>query len=134
MNITGHYRTNPIDFGEYHMNSFFTGVEKRILTHYRILEPNYLKRSSIQTAHSIELKFGMRVIVHRLIYCIDFGEFSNNSFFFFFMSTKKNSYTLRPMESNSLKCSSIQMIHSIDLKFGMDIIDHRSANYIDFGE
>ena len=34
MYITGHRWTNPIDFGEYWMNSFFTGVQKRILTHY----------------------------------------------------------------------------------------------------
>ena len=53
---------------------------------------------------------------------------------FFTGVQKKNSYTLRPTESNSLKCSSIQMIHSIDLKFGMYIIGHRSTNYIDFGE
>ena len=26
MYITGHRRTNPIDFGEYRMNRFFTGV------------------------------------------------------------------------------------------------------------
>ena len=31
--ITGHRRTNPIDFAEYRMNSFFTGVQKRILIH-----------------------------------------------------------------------------------------------------
>ena len=29
MYITGHRRTNPIDFGEYRMNSSFTGVEKK---------------------------------------------------------------------------------------------------------
>ena len=34
MYITGHRRTNPTDFGEYRMNSFFTGVQKRILMHY----------------------------------------------------------------------------------------------------
>ena len=39
-----------------------------------------------------------------------------------------------PMESNSLKCSSIQMIHPIELKFGMYIIGHRSNSCIDFGE
>ena len=81
------------------------------------MEPNSLKCSSIQTVPSIELKFGMYIIVHRLIYCVDFGEFRINSFFY--RSTKMYSYTLRPMESNSLKCSSIQTIHSIDLKFGM---------------
>ena len=34
MYITDHRRTNPIDFGEYRMNRFFTGVQKRILIHY----------------------------------------------------------------------------------------------------
>ena len=29
--ITGHSRTNPIDFGEYRMNSFFTEVQKIFL-------------------------------------------------------------------------------------------------------
>ena len=38
------------------------------------------------------------------------------------------------MESNSLKCSSIQMVHSIELKFGMYITSHRRTNPIDFGE
>ena len=36
MHITGHRRMNPIDFGEYRMNSFFTGVQKRILIHYGV--------------------------------------------------------------------------------------------------
>ena len=31
------------------------------------------------------------------------------------------------MESNSLKGSSIQMVHSIGLKFGLYFIDHRST-------
>ena len=74
---------NPIDFGEYRMNSFLPGVQKRILTHYylRPMEPNSSKCSSMQTVHSIELKFGMHIIVHRLMYCVDFGEFRINSFF-----------------------------------------------------
>ena len=45
------------------------------------MEQNSLKCSSIQTIHPIELKFGMHIIVHRLVYCIDFGEFSINRFF-----------------------------------------------------
>ena len=32
--------------------------------------------------HSIELKFGMYIMHHRPIYCIDFGEFRINIFFF----------------------------------------------------
>ena len=55
-------------------------------------------------------------------------------FFFFCRSTKKNFYTLRPMESNSLKCSSIRMVHSIELKFGMHIIDHWPTYCVEFGE
>ena len=38
------------------------------------------------------------------------------------------------MESNSLKCTSIQMVHSIELKFGMYIIGHNPTYCIDFGE
>ena len=34
MSITTHRGTNPIDFAEYWINSFFTGVQKRILIHY----------------------------------------------------------------------------------------------------
>ena len=96
------------------------------------MESNTLKCSSIQMIHSIDLKFGMYSIGHRLIYCVDFGEFMINSFFY--KSTKKYSYTLRPMESNSLKCSSIQMIHSIELNFGMYIIGHRPTYCVEFGE
>ena len=57
-----------------------------------------LKCSSIQTVHSIKLKFGMCIIGHHLTYCIDFGEFRINSLFT--GVRKKNSYTLKPMESN----------------------------------
>ena len=38
------------------------------------------------------------------------------------------------MESSSLKCSSIQMVHSIEIKFGMYIINHRPTYCIEFGE
>ena len=34
MYITGHYQMNPIDFGEFRMHSFITGVQKIILMHY----------------------------------------------------------------------------------------------------
>ena len=43
----------------------------------------------------------------------------------FLFSTIKSSYTLRSMESNSFKCSSIQSVHLIELKFGVSIIKHR---------
>ena len=87
------------------------------------MESNSLKCSSIQMVHSIELKFGMYITSYRRTNPIDFGEYQMNSFFY--SSTKKNSYTLRPMESDSLNCSSIQIVHSIELKFGMYIIGHR---------
>ena len=38
------------------------------------------------------------------------------------------------MESNSLNCSSIQMVYSIELKFGMYIIGHRPTYCVEFGE
>ena len=38
------------------------------------------------------------------------------------------------MESNSLKLSSIQMVHSIELKFGIYIIGHRPIYCGDFDE
>ena len=38
------------------------------------------------------------------------------------------------MESNSLKVCSSQMVHSIELKFCMHIIDHCSTYCIDLGE
>ena len=38
------------------------------------------------------------------------------------------------MESNSLKCSSIQTVLYIDLKFGMQIIGHLPTNCVNFGE
>ena len=38
------------------------------------------------------------------------------------------------MDSNSLKCSNIQIEHSIELKFGMYILGHRSTNCVEFGE
>ena len=38
------------------------------------------------------------------------------------------------MESNSLKCSNIQTVRSIELKFGMYSTGHRRTNPIDFGE
>ena len=45
------------------------------------MEPNSLMCSSMKTVLSIELKFDMHIIVYRLIYCVDFGEFSIKSFF-----------------------------------------------------
>ena len=97
--IIGLHRTNSVDFGECQMQSFFTEVQERILKHsYTFLyilptELNYLKVSSIETAHSIELKFGRYIIDHCLKYCIDFGEFRVNSIFLNGVR-KRNSYTL----------------------------------------
>ena len=38
------------------------------------------------------------------------------------------------MESNYLKCSYIQKVHSIELKFAMYIIGHRPRYCVEFGE
>ena len=38
------------------------------------------------------------------------------------------------MKSNSLNCSSIQIVHSIELKFGMYFISHRPTYCVEFGE
>ena len=71
--ITGHRRTNPIDFGENRMNSFLQEYKKEFLynTAYEI---NFFK------VHFIKLIFGVYITDHRPIYCIDFGEFQINSF------------------------------------------------------
>ena len=45
-----------------------------------------------------------------------------------------SSYTLPSMKSNSLRGSSIQTVPSIELKFGMYIIDHHFTHCIDFVE
>ena len=82
--------------------------------------------------HSIKPKFGMSIIIQRWTNLIDFGEYRMNSFFY--KSTKKNSYTLRPMKLNSLKCSSIQMVHSIELELRMYIIGHRPTSCVEYGE
>ena len=79
MHITGHRRTNPIDFGEYRMNSFFTGVQK--VWTLQLVESNSLKCSSIQIVRSTELKFSMYITGHCRRNSIDFGEHRKNSFF-----------------------------------------------------
>ena len=45
-----------------------------------------------------------------------------------------NFYALRPVKSNSLKCSSMQTANSIKLKFCIYITDHHPIYCIDFGE
>ena len=132
MYIADQRRTNAIDFREYRMHSFFYRSTRKNSFTLRPMESNSLECSSIQMVHSNELKFGMYITGHRRTNPIDFGEYRMNSFFY--RSTKKDSYTLRPMEPNSFKYSSVQMIHLIELKFGTYIIDHCSTNYLDFGE
>ena len=61
MRITGHHQTNLIDFGEYRMNIFFLQEFKKDLLY--IMMSNSLNCFSIQTVHSIELKFGMYMIL-----------------------------------------------------------------------
>ena len=82
--------------------------------------------------HSIELKFGMHITGHRQTDLIDFGECRIYSSFY--RSEKKKSYTLRLIESNTLKGSSVQTMHSIELKFGTYIIGHHRTNPVDFDE
>ena len=79
MYITSHCQTNLIDFSENQMNSFFTG-KKNSYTLWP-MESNCLMCFSIQTGHSIELKFGMYIISHCPTYYVNFGEFKINSFF-----------------------------------------------------
>ena len=74
----------------------------------------------------------MYITGHRQRNPIDFGECQVN--WFFYRNTKKNSYTLRSMESNSLKCSSVETVHSIKPKFDMYIIDCCPTYCVDFGE
>ena len=76
MYITGHRQTNPIDFGEYQMNSFFYRSTKKNTYTLWPIESNSLKCSSIQMEHSVELKFGLHIIGHHPTYCVEFGEFS----------------------------------------------------------
>ena len=72
---------NDIDFGEFLM--YFTEVQKE-KNSYRSwhMESNYLKGFSIQTVHSIELKFGIYTITgYRRKNTIDFGDCRVYSFF-----------------------------------------------------
>ena len=53
------------------------------------------KHDNVQTVYSTELKFGMNIAHHRRTNPIDLGECRQDK------STRKNSYALRPVESNS---------------------------------
>ena len=108
MYMTGHRRTNPTDFGKCRMYSFFYRSTKKNPYTLRHMELNSLKGSSIQTVHSIELKFGMYIVDHCPTYCNNFGGFTINSFFY--RSTKKNSYTLQSMESSCKNYASVQTV------------------------
>ena len=79
MYITGHRRTNPIDFGGCRMHRFLQEYKKVSYT-LRPMVSNSLKCSTIQTMHSIELKFGMHIIGHHRTKATDFGEFLMHSF------------------------------------------------------
>ena len=95
------------------------------------MEWNSLKGSSIQTVHSIELKFGIYIISHHRTNLTDFCEYRIHSFL---QEYKKEFLYIRPTEWNFLKGSNIQTVHSIEFKFGMYIIDHLPKYCIDFGE
>ena len=63
---------------------------------------------------------------------INYGKCRKHSFLF--TRIQKDSYALRSMESNCLKGSGIQTVHSIEFKFDMYIIDHRFTFRINFSE
>ena len=69
----------------------------------RPMESNSLKCSSIQRIHSIDLKFGMYIIVLPIVLIL----VNKGLIVFFYRSTKKNSYTLQPMKSNYKKYASV---------------------------
>ena len=62
------------------------------------------EHDSFKPLHSIELKFGMHITEYRRTGPTDFGEFRKNKCF---TGAQMYFYALRPIESNSLKCSSI---------------------------
>ena len=133
MHITDFRRTHPIDFGECRMHSFFYRSTKKILIYYRlrskILKNNLVFKWYIWLNSNLIciLKIIVRYIVSILV------NLRLKFFFFFYKSRKSNSYALRNMESNYKKYASIQMVLSIELKFHMCIIDHRSSYYFNFG-
>ena len=99
MYITDHRRTNPIDFGEYRMFSFFYRSTKITVYSYKLrpMESNSLKRSSIQTMRLIKFKFGIYIMgntLHIVSILVSLG------FNIFFFNGKKNFYALQPTESN----------------------------------
>ena len=78
---TGHDQTNPIDFGECQMHSFFYKSTKNISYRFQPMVSNSLKGSSIQMMHLIELKLGMYITIHHRAKATDFDEFLMHSFF-----------------------------------------------------
>ena len=73
MYITGHRRTKPVDFGEYQMNCFFTGIQKRNSYALQPMESNYKKYASVYTWLSTKLKFDMCIVDHCSLNYINFG-------------------------------------------------------------
>ena len=53
------------------------------------MESNFLKSSSILTAHSIELQFGMHIISYHRTHPKDFREYLMYSFFSLFAGVQK---------------------------------------------
>ena len=51
--------------------------------------------------------------------------------FYFVLFCTRTWYKTQPLESNSLKCSSIQMVHLIELKIGMYIYQVVVGCYLD---
>ena len=78
---------------------------------------------------SIELKSRIYITGHRLKNPIDFGECLMRHFL---KELKKIIYITVYGVKVSLKCSSIQTVHSIELKFGTYITGRHRTNLIDF--
>ena len=66
------------------------------------------EHDSVETVYSMELQFGM--LSRRRTNPVDFGECRIHNFI-----SRRNSYTLHPLKTKSLKGSKIQMMHSIAL-------------------
>ena len=60
MYIAGHHWTNPIDFGEYQMYSFFTGVQERILIQKLARKLSFISSSIIEKLHISKISCGKK--------------------------------------------------------------------------
>ena len=103
MDITGHSQTNPIDFGECRIYTFFCCIQKEFLyiTTHRV---KLLRVFSYPMIHSIELKFSMHIIGHCQTNPIDFGECRMYNFIFLFKKNTKNNYYISCLLNRIVMC------------------------------